>query len=551
MDQEARAKLAAELSQLRADYLVHLTERIGAIGDAMDQVAHGAGGIVAGLEAIRFEAHKVAGSGAMFGFDGLSITAREVELRAAALIDADGKPSAADRAVLAGLVDRLKIVAGQVRAEPEAETETASSPIDHVQPPKARNILLIEPDRAVAEEIVVGLAGFGFSVRRVARLSGRSDFNSEDYAAILVAPGDDETENLTKVFSRLKSRSCPRIVLSARRDLPTRLAAVRAEVDAFLFKPVTVGKLVDVLDRLMATEDMEPYRVMVIDDDPSVAGFVDVVLRGAGMITTTITDPMTALERMDDFSPELILLDLNMPGCNGEELASVIRQQENLAGISIVFLSGEADPVRRLEALRRGADDFLAKPIHADDLIAAVRTRVQRFRLLRNLMIRDSMTGLVNHSTFWESMEIEVARARRSGESLSLAVLDIDHFKRVNDTHGHGVGDVVIKGFARLLQQTVRQSDHIGRLGGEEFGVALTGADAATAAVICDRIRESFAKIQYASEEGPFSVTMSGGIASFPAIESAGALYKAADAALYAAKTGGRNRIVVSETKQE
>ena len=407
-------------------------------------------------------------------------------------------------------------------------------------------MLLIEPDRAVAEEIVVGLAGFGFSVRRVARFSDRSGFDCESYAAVLVALGDGDAEASLEALDRLKCESCPRIVLSARRDLPARLAAVRAEVDAFLFKPVTVGKLVDVLDRLMSTEDMEPYRVMVIDDDPSVAGFVDVVLRGAGMITTAITDPMAALERMDEFSPELILLDLNMPGCSGEELASVIRQQENLAGISIVFLSGEADPVRRLEALRRGADDFLSKPIHADDLIAAVRTRVQRFRLLRNLMIRDSMTGLVNHSTFWDAMETEVARASRSGDSLSLALLDIDHFKRVNDTHGHGVGDVVIKGFARLLQQTVRQSDHVGRLGGEEFGIALAGADAKTAAAICNRIRESFAKIQYASESGPFSVTMSGGIASFPAIDSAGALYKAADAALYAAKTGGRNRIVVS-----
>ena len=547
MDQEARTKLAAELSRLRADYLVHLVVRINAIGDAMDQVAHGAGGTVAGLEAIRFEAHKVAGSGAMFGFDGLSETAREVETRAGALIDADGKPSAADRAVLAGLVDRLKIVAWKVRAEPAAKPESAVAAADHAQPLKARNVLLIEPDRAVAEEIVVGLSGFGFSVRRVPNLAEPIEFDCETFAAILVALGDDDPEQLFGALGRLECKSCPRIALSAQRDLPTRLVAVRAGVDAFLFKPVTVGKLVDVLDRLMSTEDMEPYRVMVIDDDPSVAGFVDVVLRGAGMITTVITDPMVALDRLDEFSPELILLDLNMPGCNGEELASVIRQQENLAGISIVFLSGEVDPVRRLEALRRGADDFLAKPIHADDLIAAVRTRVQRFRLLRNLMIRDSMTGLVNHSTFWDAMETEVARARRSGEPLSLAVLDIDHFKRVNDTHGHGVGDMVIKGFARLLQQAVRQSDHVGRLGGEEFGIALTGADAETAATICNRIRESFAKIQYASDEGPFSVTMSGGIATFPGIDSAGALYKAADAALYAAKIGGRNRIVVSE----
>lgn len=547
MDDQKKAKFARELERLRIEYVRNLDDRVGIIGEAMDQVAHGAGGVTPGLETIRFEAHKTAGSGAMFGFAEITDVAREIELLAAAQLASARKPSPADRAVLAGLVDRLKILALQARAAtvPAAEVETVDS-LDAAEPPRERHILLIEPDRAFAEDLVVGMANFGFSVRRVAHAdaaAGAAAKRKPSAMLVSLATGDSTTLG---TLAPLRGQTGPLIVISENRGLEARLAAVRAGADAYLFKPIAVGEVVDALDRLTATEDMEPYRVMILDDDPQLAGYVDVVLRGAGMITSVGSNPMAAMRQVEEFAPELILLDLNMPECSGEELAAVIRQQENLAGVSIVFLSGESDPIRRLAALRRGADDFLSKPIRADDLIAAVRTRVQRFRLLRNLMVRDSMTGLFNHSTFWSTMENEVARARRSREPLSLAVLDIDHFKRVNDAHGHAVGDVVIQSLARLLRRVVRQTDHVGRLGGEEFGIILVGSKDAGAATICDRVRASFAELRHASEQGEFSATLSCGIAAFPECSTASELFNVADEALYAAKEGGRNRVVVA-----
>ena len=165
--------------------------------------------------------------------------------------------------------------------------------------------------------------------------------------------------------------------------------------------------------------------------------------------------------------------------------------------------------------------------------MAAVSTRVKRARQLRGFMVRDSLTGLLNHTTIKEQLELEFARCQREQRPLSFAMIDIDHFKQVNDRHGHVVGDRVIKSLSRM----------VGRYGGEEFAVVLSGADATQAERLLNAIREDFAAIQHASEHGVFSVSFSGGIAALPGYRESSQMSEAADKALYAAKRGGRNRI--------
>jgi CheY-like chemotaxis protein len=155
-----------------------------------------------------------------------------------------------------------------------------------------------------------------------------------------------------------------------------------------------------------------------------------------------------------------------MVACDGFELATVIRQQEEFVGISIVFLSAESNIGRQLFALRLGGDDFLIKPIEPDHLVSVVTSRVERSRVLRSFMVRDSLTGLLNHTAIKEQLEIQLARTRRLNGKLSFAMLDIDHFKTVNDTYGHSVGDRVLKSLSRLLQQRLRETDIVGRAGG-------------------------------------------------------------------------------------
>jgi PleD family two-component response regulator len=144
---------------------------------------------------------------------------------------------------------------------------------------------------------------------------------------------------------------------------------------------------------------------------------------------------------------------MNMPGASGQEIAKVIRQQDAYLSIPIVFLSAESDIGRQREAMSLGGDEFLHKPIQPEHLVSAVRSRVIRYRALRALMVRDSLTGLLNHTSYKERLRAEVARAKRQNKMLSVAIIDIDHFKNVNDTYGHPAGDRVIKNLSRLLKQ--------------------------------------------------------------------------------------------------
>jgi diguanylate cyclase (GGDEF)-like protein len=213
-----------------------------------------------------------------------------------------------------------------------------------------------------------------------------------------------------------------------------------------------------------------------------------------------------------------------------------------------VFLSAETSLDKQLSAMSLGGDDFLIKPIQAEHLIRAVSSRAQRSRVLRSFMVRDSLTGLLNHTRTKEQLDFEVARARRQNGALSFAMIDIDHFKSVNDTYGHPVGDRVIKSLSRLLQQRLRKTDVIGRYGGEEFAVILPNTDGPSAVKVFDVIREGFAQIRQRAEREEFGVTFSCGVAPFPVYANSAALSVAADKALYQAKQGGRNRMMLAPT---
>jgi diguanylate cyclase (GGDEF)-like protein len=239
-------------------------------------------------------------------------------------------------------------------------------------------------------------------------------------------------------------------------------------------------------------------------------------------------------------------MDVYMPGCTGIELAAVIRQQSAYLGIPIVYLSAETNLRKQLLALRLG-DDFLTKPIRPEYLISAVMSRVQRFRALRSLMLRDSLTGLLNHTAFEEYIGREIARVRRQGTPLAVALIDLDHFKTVNDTYGHPTGDRVLKSVARVLQQRLRRTDVIGRYGGEEFAVLFPNTIGRQAQRVVDEVRTTFAQVRHQSDSKEFHVTFSGGVATCPPYNEAARLTEAADQALYAAKEAGRNCVVLAD----
>jgi diguanylate cyclase (GGDEF)-like protein len=344
------------------------------------------------------------------------------------------------------------------------------------------------------------------------------------------------------------SERVPLACMSSTGNVDARLGAVRMGCQAYFTRPLDMTSLLDTLDRLTAPPQAEAGRVLIVDDSPALAAFYAAHLNEAGFVTQVVNDPLKTLEALGEHPPELILLDMNMPGASGEEIAEVIRQQDAYLSIPIVFLSAESDIGRQREAMSLGGDEFLQKPIEPAHLISAVRSRVIRYRALRALMVRDSLTGLLNHTNFKERLRAETARAKRQGKPLSVALIDIDLFKKVNDTYGHPAGDRVIKCLSRLLKQRLRGADVIGRYGGEEFAVALPDTSVDVAIRVLDHIRESFAGIVQHAGEKTFQVTLSAGVAPYGEASNGESLINAADEALYAAKHGGRNQVKAAVT---
>lgn len=321
-------------------------------------------------------------------------------------------------------------------------------------------------------------------------------------------------------------------------------AALRAGCD-FCFAPETpqatiLAKLIE----CCSNEQETPLRVLVVEDSITASQSIEHTLNQSGVETLAVINPEEILVSLRRFQPDLILMDMYMPDCTGVEATRVIRQHAEFLSTPVVYLSGDGDMALQVDALRLGGDHFLTKPFNPVLLNAVVKSKIDRYRALRRSMLCDGLTGLLNHRAVKEKLVAALHEAKAGSTTLAVAMIDIDHFKTVNDNYGHPLGDQVIKSLAWLLKQRLRKTDLVGRYGGEEFLVVLPDTPADQAFAVLDRIRHDFSLIKYAFEDTWFEVTFSAGIAQFPATSHAEALIKKADEALYEAKDAGRNCVI-------
>jgi len=343
----------------------------------------------------------------------------------------------------------------------------------------------------------------------------------------------------------VRAPSAQLIVMSERPScLESRLRALRAGATAYVDKPPDINALLARLGDHALESHAGPARVLMVEDDRIVARHVAAVLRHAGIETEVVFDPAALLDTISDFRPDLVLMDMGLPGCTGLELAGVLRQDSRYVGLPIVFLTGDGAQSRRIAAFTQGADDFLTKPPNEERLITTIRSRVERARVLRGYMERDGLTGLFDRAAIDRRLARELEVARRRSAPVSVALIDLDFFKQINDRSGHAFGDSVLRTLSLTLRNFLRVGDSVGRYGGEEFMVVLPDATADYAERVIDRIRDRFESLALGRTSGEFrGATFSAGVASFPTLTSQATLVEAADAALYRAKEGGRNRV--------
>ncbi|MGM0554252.1 MAG: diguanylate cyclase [Pseudomonadota bacterium] len=538
--------LQARLEQLRARYLERLPEELTGLNTLQGSLT-GQDRDRAVLDELQQRLHKLAGSGGSFGCASLSTAARALEQRIGGWLQA--KELSLDAPTRRSLADELAALARTVPESPE-RSAVRRMPDARSASDNAMAIWLVEDDAELARQLKQQLESFNYEVRvfkgidALLRAVGDQQPDLLLVDVMLEGGRENATERLVDC-PQVQALDCPLIFLSANDDFPSRVRAVQLGAQGYFLKPLDVPRLVSRISQIFQERHAPAQRVLIVDDDADLAEHMRLVLTATGMEAWVLDAPREIMETIAAFRPELVLMDLYMPEYAGTDLAGLIRQHEAYTHLPIVYLSAETDIERQIDAMGRGADDFLTKPISDLQLVAAARSRIARARQLEERINKDSLTGLLKHASIKEAASREVLRARRIGRPLTLAMLDIDHFKKVNDTYGHAVGDVVIMSIATLLRQRLRQSDIIGRYGGEEFVAVLPECDAEHARRVLEDIRRNFASLDFNHRDERFGCTISIGMVCSPDYpdKEGPELLVAADEALYRAKRGGRDQI--------
>jgi two-component system, cell cycle response regulator len=314
-----------------------------------------------------------------------------------------------------------------------------------------------------------------------------------------------------------------------------------------------------------ATGEAAPTTVLVVDDSPAAQQGLAEVLGRAGLQVRAVLDGPEALRAASAGPVDVVVLDLGLPGMDGLQVLRMLRASERLRHVPVLVLTAREDRETRVAALRLGADDFLTKPWDAEALLARVercsetKRRIDALTAqaseLQKLSTTDGLTQVHNHRYFQERLRDEFRRAQRYGDPLSLILVDLDHFKAVNDRHGHLAGDVVLREVAAALRHSVRDTDLLARYGGEEFAVLLPRTSVGGSLTVAERICRDVAALAVplppgagGGTDGVLRVSASVGVSALPqrSLTSAELLFRAADEALYRAKREGRNRVCLA-----
>ena len=496
--------------------------------------------------------HNLSGSGKTFGFAELSIKARILEQNLKRIAQSSYAIDQTEHLEINNQIVALNQASkrGDASQAPVHLTSVVTNDIssfDLLNPIK--KIIIVDDDEEAAQEIKLQLEYYGHNVDCFKQIDAfrTAILDNPDAIVLMNIEFPDDSLggiNMINDVQGMLDKPIKVIFISAHDSLEIRMGAARSGSLAYFTKPINSTELIDSIDILTSVKPQVPFRVLIVDDSAALLSFHSAILQQAGMTVSTVQDPMDIMNTLLELDPDIILMDMYMPGCSGVELAKVIRQLDNFVSMPIVYLSSEDDFNTQLEAMSLGGDDFLVKPIEPPQLVTAVTSRILRSRMLRSFMVLDSLTGLYNHTAIKEQLDREIARSGRLKSKLTFAVVDIDFFKNVNDTYGHPAGDRVIKSLARLLKQRLRSTDIIGRYGGEEFAIVLTDTDATSAAKVLNDIRKVFMRLLHLSDGKEFTVSFSCGVADLEHYPDAVALGNAADKALYHAKGIGRNNVM-------
>lgn len=481
------------------------------------------------------EAHKLAGTAGSFGYDRVSEVARSLE----------------------------KLL--RVRsAEKEGAIESAFTELDTVireasTPPRSRRDsvprLGLAGDSETTVQCVELLTNELIEVVPLSLSATRAAPGYGDLDAVLVDATEHKAANgevgqsplrfIRELRASHRGTAIAVILLVDDSSLETRIAAAHAGADLILAVPLSRSGLIEAI-RMVTTKHLERPVVLAIDDDPDALELIQCAMQSRFQVVT-LNDPGQLLSALQEHSPDALVLDYDMPHFNGLQLCASVRLSRENNQIPIIFVTNRIDRESRLAAFAAGCDDYLHKSEVRKELISRVSSRLQRTAGLRAAAETDSLTGLALRRVFIPALESRISEATRRGTPLALCILDIDRFKRVNDLHGHLVGDRVLADLGALIQQRFRREDLRCRWGGEEFAIAFPGETAETIESVLNALLAEFSNHTFQGQSEQFNVSFSAGVSCLGHDGmSMDQLMAVADDRLYMAKSAGRARVVAS-----
>jgi diguanylate cyclase (GGDEF)-like protein len=439
----------------------------------------------------------------------------------------------------------LKQVASSLVAlrDPQKKREEISS-----QSYRDIKIALLDDNEATSAVHAKLLGGFGFRISQFNSIEQLEKVSDQESFSLVLIDTDNATNLSEQMFAfaaKLDADDTDVFVLSSSSSFENRLAAVRSKVNEYLLKPVNITTLVSKIRKNFKIDLIRPYRILLLDDQASVGIFYKTLLEDDGVEVLAISKAESIMTELESFHPDVFLLDMLMPNISGLEVARLLRHQAKYDYVPIIFLTSDDNINTKLEVLECGADDVISKNTPPKLIVQQIDSRIQRGQEIRYLASRDSLTGVLNHGQIMDAAAHSLRLAARQEKPTVVVMIDLDNFKAVNDKYGHLGGDKVLISLGQLLLQSVRDTDYVGRYGGEEFMVVFSDAEPSVIETKMNNILTAFLQINYTVDKQSFHCSFSAGLATSTHHDKLSELISSADAALYKAKEAGRSQVCV------
>ena len=497
------------------------------------------------LEKAHYEAHKLAGCLGTFGFPEASQTAQRLEHQLQEKMS-----------LSTGELEQILQLLKQLQAQlPEKTSENnricQNGEYNHQEENQENTpLLLVSCDRNLLKTIPGEARAWGYTLQTATSLEAAQEILNQNQIVPQVLlfdleVGDDIQQSLDWLESFYQyAAHIPVVAIHSRDRFRDRLTVSRLGGRAFLQKPLSPFQAMEAVWEIQKTEDTAGT-ILLVDDDSEQLTLLEELLSPWGFHTCTLRDSTQFWVTLKQQQPDLLILDVEMPEYNGIELCQVLRNDAQWRDLPVVFLTIHKDTQTITNIFAAGGDDYISKPLVGPELVTRVFNRLERRRLLKNLADFDPLTGLANRRKSSQQLQQYMRLSERHRQPLCFAIVDLDRFKDVNDSHGHATGDLVLHRLGSFLQKAFRQEDVIGRWGGEEFIIGMYGTNKSDARSRLDEVRKQWHQEKiFTPDEELLQITLSGGVSQYPEDgKDLQTLYRTADSALYRAKEAGRDRV--------